>query len=658
MTTNALKIDSNSVGIRFAEEDRTQVIGTLPTAASQVWYPMEPNTETNFGGNVKTIARQPIDPGRQLNKGSVVDLDVEGTMQQDLTQDGLTRIMQGYFFASIREEGDTLPINGNSSTINAVVNASHKYKIDYADTVANVVANSLIECTGFTKSANNGLNVVSSVSFVAATQVLTSTANYSNAETVTIGSTVYTMKSSLTPAAYEVKIGASEAATILNLHNAINMTGGGVPGTDYASTTVAHPNVTAVDNGSHTVTITAKRKGYAANLIATTETSATASWGAATMAGGVGDIVVVATGVLDESPTSTARIERVGHQGASADLTITNDLANYPYMTSTLLDFTTLPLIPGQWIWIGGDTAGTAIANGHTNDNGWARIKSIIATRLTFDKTGATMTTDAGTGITLQFFWGKVLKNENSPSFQVRRSYTLERTLGVPDSTLPAGIQAEYLKGAVPNEMTINFSAGAKIEVDMSFLACTKSEIAGTGTILSQAAINAGSQAVNAPTIVSGDMYNTTSHVARARMHVVSTTDAFPTSLFAELMDAKITIKNNLKALKAIRTLGAFEVNAGFFEVNGTGTLYFNDIAAMQAVRNGSDVSLDFALARNNAGILFDLPLMATSDARADVKINEPIMLPLTMQVGRDRTFNHTMLVEFFDYLPNLAMPS
>jgi hypothetical protein len=54
---------------------------------------------------------------------------------------------------------------------------------------------------------------------------------------------------------------------------------------------------------------------------------------------------------------------------------------------------------------------------------------------------------------------------------------------------------------------------------------------------------------------------------------------------------------------------------------------------------------------------MVDLPLMATSDARADVKINEPIMLPISMQMGRDRTFNHTALMEFFSFLPTLAMP-
>jgi hypothetical protein len=119
---------------------------------------------------------------------------------------------------------------------------------------------------------------------VAASQVLTSSANYSDGETVTIGTRVYTLQGTLTAGDGHVHIGASEAATIGNLHHAINNSGG-TPGTDY-NVTAADPLVTATDNGVHALTVTAKTAGTAGNSIATTETSATASWGATTLAGG------------------------------------------------------------------------------------------------------------------------------------------------------------------------------------------------------------------------------------------------------------------------------------------------------------------------------------------------------------------------------------
>ena len=51
---------------------------------------------------------------------------------------------------------------------------------------------------------------------------LTSTQNYADGETVTVGATTYTLRATLTGAANEVRLGASEAATLANLRYAIN----------------------------------------------------------------------------------------------------------------------------------------------------------------------------------------------------------------------------------------------------------------------------------------------------------------------------------------------------------------------------------------------------------------------------------------------------
>ena len=102
--------------------------------------------------------------------------------------------------------------------------------------------------------------------------------------------------------------------------------------------------------------------------------------------------------------------------------------------------------------------------------------------------------------------------------------------------------------------------------------------------------------------------------------------------------------------------LGAFEMTAGFFDVSGKVTAYFADVSAVSAVRNNSDVSLDVAFARDNAGLLFDIPLMALGDGRLNVQQNKAIEIPVDMNAGADRTFNHTLLMEYFGYLPTAAM--
>jgi len=107
--------------------------------------------------------------------------------------------------------------------------------------------------------------------------------NVTDADTLTIGTTVYRFKNTMA-AAYDVKIGATAAITITNLKAAINETG--TPGTEYYAGTVVHPDVAASDETATTLEITALRPGTLGNAIATTDTAATLSFGAATLTGG------------------------------------------------------------------------------------------------------------------------------------------------------------------------------------------------------------------------------------------------------------------------------------------------------------------------------------------------------------------------------------
>lgn len=151
------------------------------------------------------------------------------------------------------------------------------------------------------------------VGTVAATGALTSTQNYANGETVTIGSRVYTFKTALTPADGEILVGVDEAHSIANLHHAINNSGG-VAGTDY-SVTAADPNVTATDDGSHVVTVTAKVLGTDGNSIASTTTAAHATWGGATLSGGVSTTDKVSS--LADLLVSAINSAGIGISGAS-----------------------------------------------------------------------------------------------------------------------------------------------------------------------------------------------------------------------------------------------------------------------------------------------------------------------------------------------------
>ena len=131
---------------------------------------------------------------------------------------------------------------------------------------------------------------------VKATGTLTATLNFADGETVTIGTKVYTMQSTLTNVDGHVKIGATLTASLLNLLRAINNFGG-VSGTDYANATEAHTSVEATASDATTLSLRALTGGTAGNSLATTEVCANASFGATTLTGGTNSTVTAWTQV-------------------------------------------------------------------------------------------------------------------------------------------------------------------------------------------------------------------------------------------------------------------------------------------------------------------------------------------------------------------------
>jgi len=357
--------------------------------------------------------------------------------------------------------------------------------------------------------------------------------------------------------------------------------------------------------------------------------------------------VEVATGLLaaEASPPSSAYIQVVGYRSTVGDLDVTTS-GNFATITSTSLDFTTLGLVVGQWIFIGGDLTANQFSN--AENNGFKRIRSISANALVIDKSSSAMTTEANTTKLVDIYFGDVLRNESGVNI-VRRSYHVERLLGAPDDASPSQIQSEYLKGAIPNEFKINIPTANLVNVDIGFMALdSQTRDGATGPLQSSVQIP-----------MSADVFNTSSDFSRIKMHVLSSSNEAPTSLFAFITEASLTINNNLSGSKAVGVMGSFEVTAGTFQVGGNITAYFGNVSAIQAVRNNSDVTLDMIMVKNNQGIAMDLPLISLGDARLNVEADQPITIPLSMEAASAENvatgFDHSILFTLFAYLPNSA---
>jgi hypothetical protein len=369
--------------------------------------------------------------------------------------------------------------------------------------------------------------------------------------------------------------------------------------------------------------------------------------------------ITVSENLVNETPPVTGtKLVQVGFQFDVSDATISS-AGSLPVLGATTKNLTQFGLIPGEWVYIGGDQAGEQFTT--TADNGFARVRAVAASTISFDKTAGTMNTDNGNLKTIRIFFGRVLKNETGTDI-VRRSYTLERKLGANDTSDLTLEQAEYLKGAVPNEMTMNVPTADKVTVDLKFVALDGYTLdendLGANKLLSSAAVAAGS-ALNAPEIVEADAFNTSSDVSRIKLSTFTEGTTNPSALFAFVQELKLTVTNHIEPNKAVGVTGAFDVSTGNFDVSGNITAYFANVSSVAAVRNNADITLDAHFVKANAGYSFDLPLIALGGGRPKVEQDKPITLPLDNPAADGAkihpTLNHTLLMMFWDYLPDAA---
>lgn len=333
-----------------------------------------------------------------------------------------------------------------------------------------------------------------------------------------------------------------------------------------------------------------------------------------------------ATFVAEADPIPVdASIRVVGFAGEEADLAAVTVGGNA--LTSTLLDFTTLGIVVGDWVKIGSAVALTFFS-GTTANNGWARVSAIVADRLSFDIVPAGWTADAGTGKFIRVFMGDRLRNG-----VVKRSNTIERQY-----LEHSPVTYEYLRGMVLSTLNLEFKS-------KSIVTTSRGYMGADGVVQSSRFAGASDEA--APT---RDVLNTSSNVGDISMDGATVTGP------NFVMNFTIEINNNMRMQDAVSSVGAVGIGGGEFNVSGSLATYFGSKAILEKVFNNTEFPVSLRCGRtdgNRETMLFDLPAVKLATGAPGIAgKNQDVPLDSKYQAKMHATLGYTIAVQRFWCVP------
>lgn len=347
------------------------------------------------------------------------------------------------------------------------------------------------------------------------------------------------------------------------------------------------------------------------------------------------------TGLTAEaSPPTNAIVEVTGVRGAAGDIRV-NAQGN---LISTTLNFTTLGLTVGQFIWVGGNLTANKFFN--AANNGYARVEAIAANLLTLSKKSTTFVTDdgtstgaGGTALLIDLHFGRFLRNVpvDNGSY-LEKTFTFEAAY--PNLQNPGpGDMYEYSKGCYCNELSFKLPLTDKATVTYGFI--------GLDT-----PVPTTIRATNAATAIQPlrtAALNTTADIARLRI-----TEVDETGLTTDFKDVTLTVRNNVSPEKVIGQLGPKYVNAGVLEVDLESELLFTNYLVVDAIRANRQVTMDFAFKNVDGAVMIDIPAMTLNDGSKSYPVNESVRIKTTGQAFAHPTLNTSISASFFPYVPGV----
>lgn len=366
-----------------------------------------------------------------------------------------------------------------------------------------------------------------------------------------------------------------------------------------------------------------------------------------------GDTTVNASGLEGTQVAASAAagvgfVSIVGIRCAAADLVDWAYNANAKTGTLSFLDANNVGtaamntgLRVGQFVHFGSIIrAGAALQNGlgKAEDDptprvgpffGYARVRSISADSIVFDKLPASMRISiSGIDEQLDILFGNFIKPlAVADANYFEQSYTLE--LEHPDLGTGAANNTDdsyvYSRGNYCNTLALNIPITDKATVGFAFIG-TDTDVPTTGR---------KSGASTAAALRRTEAYNTTADIARLRVLEID-----EDGLTTDFKSVTVNLNNNVSPEKALAKLGAQFMNTGEFAVSIEMQCIFTNPLLLTALRNNQTVTMDMILKNNDGVICLDIPGMTLGDGSREYPENESVLINLTCEAFEDEIFD------------------
>lgn len=328
-------------------------------------------------------------------------------------------------------------------------------------------------------------------------------------------------------------------------------------------------------------------------------------------------IVGTALGLTAETvPPGTAKLKVVGFQGAAGDVTATAS-----GLGATALNFTTLGLVPGQWLKVGGTAAGDKFATALLND--WIRVVSVSASAIVADNLPVGWGVDSGAAKTIKVWFGDQIKNgTTSTSVSIERGF-LGQT--VPTYIVNTGMQVDQFSATIASKAKI---VGVAQFVGMGGGESTTTldavPDAATTNLVMAANANVGRLGVNGSALVGPNWSK----------------------------EISFSINNNLRTIEAVDSSSPVAVREGECTVTGKMSTYFGSDTELAAFYAGTTRPINCRVNKASQALVFQVPratYRGGGNPSASAK-NTDVMADFDFQASYDSTTAAHIIVDRLEY--------